>query len=1125
LIGKSETFLSEKRKNKNQVTLTRVAFFLVLRCQKKLNFVAVPILQPIPTRNPKNPPQVAHDAAMSDVKAWVEDKLHQLVGFSHKNVVDFMVELAKKERDPNGLAKKLVSLADLPDDPRTHDFSRELLSRLPTQQQSRSSTYEAEIREKAALAKRNTKYKLIDDDLPPTPSSTLSATPSGALVAAAMAAAKEKADKEQADKEKADSKSKKNLRKRQRSPSPTPASPKKEEEEKVDSEEERARDLKERDEFAERVKKRDEGKTKKTGAGAAAEKPSKVTSLDDLKKQLPDLREASRQKYLKMRLDQKLDDLELELMEEETFWDPDELTEQEKRRIEIKRNALKYARAQAEKEVAEEDDTVYNMPDSYEQDDGRINREKQMAALNRRYRDKPEDPNKNEQYYWEEDQLRKANMKVGAYGGEQENKNNSYDFVFEEDQIDFVSESVLAGEVGKSGGLKGEHSHEETAPDITEADDEMMRARKSLPVWPYREQLIQAVAEYQTIVIMGETGSGKTTQVAQFLIDAGYCNDGKKIGCTQPRRVAAMSVAARVAQEMGVKLGNEVGYSIRFEDCTSSRTILKYMTDGMLLREFLSEPDLAQYSVMILDEAHERTLHTDILFGLIKDIARFRSDIKILISSATLDAGKFSEYFDNAPVFIIPGRRYPVDIYYTKAPEADYIDAAVVTVLQIHVTQSSGDVLVFLTGQEEIETMGEVLLQRTRGLGSKVGELIILPIYSTLPTDMQAKIFEPTPPGARKVILATNIAETSITIDNIIYVVDPGFSKQTSYNPRTGMDSLIVTPISKASASQRAGRAGRVAPGKCFRLYTAWAYQNELEDNTIPEIQRTNLGNVVLMLKSLGIDDLIHFDFMDPPPAETLIKALEMLYALGALNDHGELTKLGRRMAEFPMDPMLSKTVLQSEKYKCTNAILDIVAMLSVNNVIFYRPKDKKIHADNARKNFHKVGGDHMTLLNVYMQWADTGFSAQWCFENFIQVRSMKRARDVREQLEGLCERVEINLEDKSDVDPFHDNTGIRMAVTSGFFPHTSKLQKSGTYHTVKHNQTVHVHPQSALFEELPRWVVYHELVFTTKEYMRQILEIEPKWLVEIAPHFYKEKDIHDPTLIKMPRKPGKSGA
>uniref|UniRef100_A0A915LUX0 RNA helicase n=1 Tax=Meloidogyne javanica TaxID=6303 RepID=A0A915LUX0_MELJA len=327
---------------------------------------------------------------------------------------------------------------------------------------------------------------------------------------------------------------------------------------------------------------------------------------------------------------------------------------------------------------------------------------------------------------------------------------------------------------------------------------------------------------------------------------------------------------------------NKVGYTIRFEDCTSERTKIKYMTDGMLLREFLNEPDLASYSVLMIDEAHERTLHTDVLFGLVKDIARFRKDLKLLISSATLDALKFSTFFDDAPIFRIPGRRFPVQIYYTKAPEADYLDAAMISVLQIHLTQPlPGDILVFLTGQEEIETVQEALQERIKLLGSRIKELIVLPIYANLPTELQSKIFEPTPPNARKVFF---------TIDGIVYVIDPGFVKQSSYDARGGIDHLNIVTISKAAANQRAGRAGRTGPGKCFRLYTSWAYQYELEDQPIPEIQRINLGNVVLMLLSLGITDLVHFDFLDPPPYEALAAALEHLYALGALNHKGMLT-------------------------------------------------------------------------------------------------------------------------------------------------------------------------------------------------------------------------------------------
>lgn len=397
----------------------------------------------------------------------------------------------------------------------------------------------------------------------------------------------------------------------------------------------------------------------------------------------------------------------------------------------------------------------------------------------------------------------------------------------------------------------------------------------------------------------------------------------------------------------------------------------------------------------------------------------------------------------------------------------------------------------------------ELISFKTRGMGSAMAELLVLPIYASLPTDMQAKIFEKTPDGARKVVLATNIAETSITIDNIVYVIDPGFAKQNAYNPKTGMESLVVVPSSRASADQRAGRAGRVKPGKCFRLYTRWSFENELEEQNAPEIQRTNLGSVVLMLKSIGIDDLIHFDFMDAPPPETLMKSLEQLYALAALNDQGELTKLGRRMAEFPMDPMLSKTIVQSVKYKCTDEVLTICSMLSAGNSVFYRPKDKAIHADNAVKNFHRPGGDHLMLLNVYKQWEETNFSVPWCFENYCQNRTLKMVRDIREQLVELCDRVEIvPKSNPNDID------AIRKSICSGFFFNTAKLSKSGSYKTVKHPHQVDIHPQSSLHKHFPKMVLYHELVLTTKEFMRNVIEIQPEWLLEVAPHYYQGQDL-----------------
>ncbi|XP_010641768.1 pre-mRNA-splicing factor ATP-dependent RNA helicase DHX16 [Fukomys damarensis] len=866
----------------------------------------------------------------------------------------------------------------------------------------------------------------------------------------------------------------------------------------------RLQDLEERDAFAERVRQRDKDRTRNVlersdkKAYEEAQKRLKMAE-EDRKAMVPELRKKSRREYLAKREREKLEDLEAELADEEFLFGDVELSRHELRELKYKRRVRDLAReyrAAGEQEKLEATNR-YHMP-------------KETRGQPARAVDLVEEESGapgEEQRRWEEARLGAASLKFGARDATSQEPR--YQLVLEEEEtIEFVRATQLQGD------------EEPTAPPASaqaQQKESIQAVRRSLPVFPFREELLAAIADHQVLIIEGETGSGKTTQIPQYLFEEGYTKKGMKIACTQPRRVAAMSVAARVAREMGVKLGNEVGYSIRFEDCTSERTVLRYMTDGMLLREFLSEPDLASYSVVMVDEAHERTLHTDILFGLIKDVARFRPELKVLVASATLDTARFSTFFDDAPIFRIPGRRFPVDIFYTKAPEADYLEACVVSVLQIHVTQPPGDILVFLTGQEEIEAACEMLQDRCRRLGSKIRELLVLPIYANLPSDMQARIFQPTPPGARKVVVATNIAETSLTIEGIIYVLDPGFCKQKSYNPRTGMESLTVTPCSKASANQRAGRAGRVAAGKCFRLYTAWAYQHELEETTVPEIQRTSLGNVVLLLKSLGIHDLMHFDFLDPPPYETLLLALEQLYALGALNHLGELTTSGRKMAELPVDPMLSKMILASEKYSCSEEILTVAAMLSVNNSIFYRPKDKVVHADNARVNFFLPGGDHLVLLNVYTQWAESGYSSQWCYENFVQFRSMRRARDVREQLEGLLERVEVGLSSCQG-----DYIRVRKAITAGYFYHTARLTRSG-YRTVKQQQTVFIHPNSSLFEQQPRWLLYHELVLTTKEFMRQVLEIESSWLLEVAPHYYKAKELEDPHAKKMPKKVGKT--
>ena len=418
------------------------------------------------------------------------------------------------------------------------------------------------------------------------------------------------------------------------------------------------------------------------------------------------------------------------------------------------------------------------------------------------------------------------------------------------------------------------------------------------------------------------------------------------------------------------------------------------MTDGMLLREAMNDPTLSRYSCVILDEAHERTLSTDILMGLIKEIVKRRQDLKIVVMSATLDAEKFQKYFNDAPLIAVPGRTFPVEIFYSVEPERDYLESAIRTAVQIHAAEEKGDILLFLTGEEEIEDACRRIREESEPYKKEAGELMVVPLYSTLPPHAQRRIFDAAPENGRKCVVATNIAETSLTIDGIVYVIDPGFCKQKVYNPRIRVESLLVSPISKASAQQRAGRAGRTRPGKAFRLYTESSFKNDLQENTYPEILRSNLGNVVLQLKKLGIDDLVHFDFMDPPgkficvegggvmggfawmfagnltidswiAPETMMRALELLLYLEALNEEGDLTDVGHMMADFPLDPQLSKMLVAAPRFKCGNEMLSIAAMLSVPNV-FVRPNNQRKQADEAKAQFAHPDGDHLTLLNVY---------------------------------------------------------------------------------------------------------------------------------------------------------------
>lgn len=629
----------------------------------------------------------------------------------------------------------------------------------------------------------------------------------------------------------------------------------------------------------------------------------------------------------------------------------------------------------------------------------------------------------------------------------------------------------------------------------------MYEQRRSLPVFAVRQDLLNVIRENSVVIIVGETGSGKTTQLTQYLHEDGYSRLGM-IGCTQPRRVAAMSVAKRVSDEMSTKLGQEVGYAIRFEDCTSEKTVIKYMTDGILLRESLRDSDLDGYSVVIMDEAHERSLSTDVLFGLLRDIVARRRDLKLIVTSATMDATKFATFFGNVPTFTIPGRTYPVDVLFSKNVCEDYVDSAVKQALQIHLQQLEGDMLIFMPGQEDIEVTCEVLAERLAEIDN-APELSILPIYSQLPSDLQAKIFQRSAEGLRKCIVATNIAETSLTVDGIIFVIDSGYCKLKVYNPRIGMDALQIYPISQANANQRSGRAGRTGPGQAFRLYTERQYKDELLALTVPEIQRTNLANTVLLLKSLGVVDLLQFHFMDPPPQDNILNSLYQLWILGALDHTGALTSLGRQMAEFPLDPPQCQMLIVANQMGCSAEILIIVSMLSVPS-IFYRPKGREEEADNVREKFQVPESDHLTYLNVYQQWKMNKYSSNWCNEHFIHIKAMRKVREVRQQLK------DIYVQQRLKVQSCGTNWDIvRKCICSAYFYQAARLKGIGEYVNLRTGMPCYLHPTSALYGlgTTPDYVVYHELVMTAKEYMQCATAVDGFWLAELGPMFFSVKE------------------
>jgi len=642
-----------------------------------------------------------------------------------------------------------------------------------------------------------------------------------------------------------------------------------------------------------------------------------------------------------------------------------------------------------------------------------------------------------------------------------------------------------------------------------------------LPIAAFRTQFVNAVSFHQVTVVVGETGSGKSTQMPQYLLESGVVSG--RVAVTQPRRVAAVSVAARVAEEVGCRVGELVGYAIRFEDITSPATVIKYMTDGLLVMECLKDPLFAAYDCVILDEAHERTLHTDVLLGILKKAIRHRPELKVVITSATLDIRKFAEYFD-APMVKIPGKVFPVTTKYlpsipsfspqsrkggratggrslwARAKHSEgYIESAVEKVVKIHTENlaRTGDILLFLPGKEEVELACGLLSNRCT-------DLMALPVYAALPFESQCQIFNGAMPGTRKVVVATNIAETSITIDGILYVVDMGLFKESIYDK--GIDTLKVKVISKAQADQRCGRAGRTAPGVCYRMYTREDY-DQMVAVPAPAIERVDFTTTALQMKAMGIGDICRFGFMDPPKEERVRYALKRLRVLGALDKDEKISPLGFQMSEFPLAPHLSKILLTAADMGCSDEVLTIVSMLSVKYV-FIRPSSKfrrkQMEADEAKERFNDPCGDHLTLLNVFNGWKANGMSEAWARDNYVHHKELERALDIRNQLVAL-----MNVHGVPVTSAGTYLSNIRKALSTGEPINIAQLdRRSGpqpAYRTLINRQVVYVHPSSALYKVRPppEFVIYHETVTTTRNFMRVVTFCERTWVQKLKESFF----------------------
>ena len=634
---------------------------------------------------------------------------------------------------------------------------------------------------------------------------------------------------------------------------------------------------------------------------------------------------------------------------------------------------------------------------------------------------------------------------------------------------------------------------------------------ESLPIYQRQEEIGRAIKDNQVVVVSGETGSGKSTQLPLIALNHGF-GIGGMIGHTQPRRIAARGVAARIADQLNSKVGTTVGYKMRFADETKPETLVKLMTDGILLAETQTDRFLNHYDLIIVDEAHERSLNIDFLLGYLKRILQKRRDLRLVITSATIDTKRFAEHFTldpehPVPVINVEGRTFPVEIIYKESDseldQRDSHDQVVQSCLEL-ASFDSGDILVFLPTEKDIRTVAKKLRAAHFSGDTASRQTEILPLYARLTTEQQNQIFQPH--QNRRVVLATNVAESSITVPGIKYVVDTGTARISRYAPRSKVQRLPIEAVSQASANQRAGRCGRVEPGICIRLYSEDDYEGRAQFTT-PEIRRTNLASVILQTLSLQLGDIEEFPFIDPPRPEMIRDGYKTLFEIGAVDERHRLTKLGRRLSRMPVDPRIGKIIFAADENGCLADVLIIAAALEVQDPR-QRPLEKQQAADTAHEQFRHPQSDFLSLLNLwdFFQAQKDNLSnsklRKCCVTNFLSFNLMQQWRDIYRQLRAMAREAKLSIgERRGDYDAIH------QSLLSGFLSGVALLEDRYEY-TGAGGVKFNLWPGSGVFESKPKWVIVGELVETTKRYGRTVAKISSEWIEPLAEHLVKRRHV-----------------